>query len=194
MLTYCVYKHTNTVNGKSYIGMCADGNTHTRWANGHGYYQQKQFGDEIKRYGWERFSHDILFSGLSKETAIKKERECIEKYCTLMPNGYNISIRGDKPFWGQHHTEEAKNAISEKLKLYKMTDEHKRHISEKKTGVLHHMAKAVYQFSKGGEFIKGWPYMNKAAEELGICKTSISACCRGKRPSAGGYVWSYERG
>lgn len=194
MLTYCVYRHTNKENGKAYIGMCAESRTKTRWANGHGYYQQRQFGDEIKKYGWDSFDHEILFAGLTKEEAIAKESECIIRFGTLEPTGYNISIRGDKPFWGQRHTEETKVAISEKLKKYKMTEAHKAHISEKKAGIHHHFAKPVFQFSKGGEFIREWAYMGDAAKTLRIHKESISACCKGKRPSAGGYVWSYERG
>jgi len=41
--------HKNMSNGKAYIGMCKESTVYSRWANGHGYYEQKQFGDEIKK-------------------------------------------------------------------------------------------------------------------------------------------------
>lgn len=192
---YCVYEHTNTINGKKYIGMCRQDRIYTRWANGHGYYKQKQFGEEIKKYGWDKFDHVVLFENLKKEEAIEKESECIQLFKTYDPeHGYNISIRGDKFFINLHHSEKSKAEISKKLKQYVKTPEHRKHISEKKSGVLHHCAKKVYQYTKDGNFVKEWPYMKAAAMELSIQKGNISLCCLGKRKTAGGYIWSYERG
>lgn len=192
--TFCVYKHTNTENGKSYIGMCNEMKPEKRWANGKGYKGQK-IGEAIEKYGWDKFEHKILFGGLEYDEAIKLESLCISLFRTAEPEyGYNVSTRGDKPFYGQHHTEDAKKRISTKLKQHCFTEEHRKHISEKKSGVLHHCAKPVYQYSLGGDLLKIWPYMNKAAQELGINKGNISANCIGLRKTAGGFVWSYERG
>lgn len=194
MITYCVYMHKNKKNGKAYIGMCKESTVYKRWASGHGYYEQKQFGDEIKNFGWDAFEHLFLYKNLTLEEAEQKEIECIEKYETRNPEkGYNISRGGLKFFLGLHHSEKSKFAISEKLKTYEKTQEHRKHISEHKQGVLHHMAKPVYQFQKDGKFVREWEYMSKAAKELKIQKTNISACCLKKVPSAGGYIWRYER-
>lgn len=194
MITYCVYMHKNKKNGKAYIGMCKESTVYKRWANGHGYYEQNQFGEEIKKYGWDAFEHLFLYNGLTLEEAEQKEIECIEKYGTRNPEkGYNISRGGLKFFLGLHHSEKSKSAISKKLKSYIKTPEHKKHISEQKQGILHHMAKPVFQFSKDGSFMREWEYMNEAAKTLNIPKPNISACCLKKRKSAGGYVWSYER-
>ena len=60
---YVVYKHT-APNGKVYIGItCRD--PEERWANGKGYNGQ-YFGRAVKKYGWENFSHEKLFSDLTK--------------------------------------------------------------------------------------------------------------------------------
>ena len=51
--------------------------------------------------------------------------------------------------------------------------------------------KKVHQFTKNGEFIKEWKKISDANEELKICSSSISACCKGKLKSTGGYIWKY---
>ena len=56
---------------------------------------------------------------------------------------------------------------------------------------LEKMGKPVYQFTKNGEFIKEWRSGKYAQEQLNICH--ISACCLGKRKTAGGYVWRYKK-
>ena len=48
----------------------------------------------------------------------------------------------------------------------------------------------IFQKSKKGEFIKNWPSVPDAADELDISATNIYAVLRGKRGSAGGFVWS----
>ena len=51
----------------------------------------------------------------------------------------------------------------------------------------------VYQFSKDGEFIKEWDSAVQAHRELNINASSISSCIYGKRPSAGGFLWSHNK-
>ena len=99
---------------------------------------------------------------------------------------------GGGGMYKKHHTEEAKEKISKARKEIGFSAEHKKHISEAKSGTKHHQAKKVYQYTKDMEFIKEWSYMTEASNELGICKGNISLCCLGKRPSAGGFVWKYE--
>lgn len=41
------------------------------------------------------------------------------------------------------------------------------------------------------EIIKIWDYIKEASGSLNIAGTSISACCRGKRKTAGGFIWRY---
>ena len=49
--------------------------------------------------------------------------------------------------------------------------------------------KKVNQYSLNNDFIKCWGSISQAEKELGI--THISSCCRGKRKSAGNYIWRY---
>ena len=190
MSDYCVYRHLFP-NGKSYIGITND--TKRRWKNGKGYRGQRKIESAIRKYGWENVSHIILCDGISENEAKRLEIEYI-KIFDAVNNGYNLSHGGDAFFAGRHHTKYSRSRISARMKEYEKTPEHRKHISEHKAGILHHAAKKVYQYTKDGSFIREWPYMNEASKTLKIQKTSISACCLGKRPSAGGYVWRYEQG
>lgn len=87
---YCVYRHYNIINGKSYIGVTGQV-PQTRWGkNGKGYSKQPKFWRAIVFYTWDNFRHDILFSNLTKEEAEAKEEELI-KFYNAIDNGYNYA-------------------------------------------------------------------------------------------------------
>lgn len=58
------------------------------------------------------------------------------------------------------------------------------------TGVRGAMVK-VKQISLTGELIRIWDSMAEASNELGIFKSQICCCCKGKQKTAGGYRWEY---
>lgn len=98
-----VYKHTNKVNGKVYVGITKN-KPSKRWKNGKGYrFVKGEFYTDIQKYGWDSFDHEILFEGLSYDEAVKKERELVAEYGSNNPEyGYNQTqggrsgIRGGK--------------------------------------------------------------------------------------------------
>lgn len=51
---------------------------------------------------------------------------------------------------------------------------------------------AVLQYSLDGEFIKRYASSGEAERENNISSSKVGACCRGKRKTAGGYVWKYD--
>ncbi len=65
--------------------------------------------------------------------------------------------------------------------------------SIKKGKPLSKLRMAVFQYDLKGNFIKEWTYSNEAETQLGINHNDISACCRGKNKTAGGFTWSYNR-
>lgn len=92
-MSYTVYKHT-APNGKVYIGITSN-KLNVRWRNGDGYKQNKHFYSAILKCGWENMKHEVLFSGLTKETAAQKEMELIAQYKSNQREyGYNNSIGG----------------------------------------------------------------------------------------------------
>lgn len=132
---YTVYKHTSP-SGKVYIGYTSQRNVKHRWNNGKGYIGNDYFSKAIDKYGWDNFSHQILFVGSSESEAKEKEIFYISLYdSTDRSKGYNIT-KGGEGFNGYHHTEECKVRISEKLKGVKKTKEHSSRISSAKKGTI----------------------------------------------------------
>lgn len=91
---WCVYRHTNNVNGKVYIGITGDV-PERRWARGLRYSQNEHFTAAIKKYGWDGFEHEVLETGLTQEEASKKEIELIASYRACDRRyGYNKALGG----------------------------------------------------------------------------------------------------
>ena len=103
-LTYCVYVHTNKINGKKYIGITCQ-KPEARWGvDGSRYLYEDDrtrsaFAEAIRKYGWENFTHEILFEGLTEADAKAKEKELIAHYRTYIGfedcKGYNMTLGGD---------------------------------------------------------------------------------------------------
>ncbi|RAT10890.1 hypothetical protein A6E27_01545 [Bacillus cereus] len=53
-------------------------------------------------------------------------------------------------------------------------------------------AKAVNQFDKEGNHLKSYSSIREASKETNVVLSSIVENCKGKRKSAGGYVWKYS--
>lgn len=54
--------------------------------------------------------------------------------------------------------------------------------------------KTVYRYDKkSGIFINSYDSIRAASEDTGICKSSISMCCKGYINTAGDYIWSFEK-
>ena len=118
MNNYSVYKHTNKINNKVYIGITSQEPT-SRWKNGLGYQTQRKFYRAILKYGWDNFSHEVLFINLTKEEACKKEKELIKKFNSI-DNGYNSLKGGEVENLGKLTGQGTKEAKLEKRKeIYK---------------------------------------------------------------------------
>lgn len=114
-----IYKITNTVNNKSYIGVTSEMVAQSRW-KGHIRAINRgkgcpALGAAIKKHGIKVFTFAILIICFDSDI-YKFEPEYIKKYNTLVPNGYNISAggRGSKGFTGKTHTAEARAVIGKK--------------------------------------------------------------------------------
>lgn len=139
---YTVYCHTNKVNGKKYFGI-TNRDPEKRWGhNGcrylkktNGVYNHPAFASAILKYGWDSFDHEILFEGLSLDSASQKEMELIAQYKTNVVRygkeyGYNMTDGGDgctggvhysgkdHPMYGKRQSEEARKKMSDHWKEY----------------------------------------------------------------------------
>ena len=127
-----IYKITNTLNGKAYIGQTIRDAEKTRirdhlTGNVNGSRLVKR---AIEKYGQDTFTYEILHDGIIPEFLNDLEKEVIEKYNTLAPRGYNLDAGGSNG----SPSEETKRKISEASKGKKMSEEARRKQSEAKKG------------------------------------------------------------
>ena len=96
MRTYYIYKATNKINGKSYIGQTLNlarrKREHLKRRCASGY--RTAFQVDIDKYGEEAFQWEVLTELTTKEEADKTETQMILTHGTLEPNGYNSMIGG----------------------------------------------------------------------------------------------------
>lgn len=93
-MTYYVYTHINKYDNKQYIGYTE--NLQDRWENnGIKYKTCPRFWSAICHYGWDAFSHIILYKSENREDALAKEKEYINYYNTTdLRYGYNLAEGG----------------------------------------------------------------------------------------------------
>lgn len=115
---YIVYMHTLRVDGRKYIGITCQKPTE-RWKNGFGYRKNSYFFNAIKKYGWDNFKHDIVFSGLSKEQACNKEVALIKLFRTAEHSyGFNLTLGGEH-FESTEETKYKLSVINTKYRISK---------------------------------------------------------------------------
>ena len=175
-----IYKITNLINGKVYIGQT----TRNKGINDR--YQRKGVGVErvysyhkdlrknnfdynshllnsFEKYGIENFvMSDIFDIAFSKEELDIKERMYIRLYNSFK-NGYNRNLGGNG---------------------------NKGH--ESKKGGDSPFSKKVVQLDLNGNYIKTWDSLSDIYHELNINKSDVCSACNGKHKSAGGYLWVFE--
>lgn len=132
---YVVYKATNTINNKIYVGATKDLKRRIREHKSHSKHGGNKFYDAICMYGFENFTFEVLYESDNKEDIFEKEIYYINKLNSLNDEvGYNQAnggiggkthdVSGNKnPMCGRQLTEEQKQQISEKLKGRKDSEE-----------------------------------------------------------------------
>lgn len=84
-----VYKTTNTVNGRQYVGSHSTNNVEDGYlGSGHALLKA------VKKYGKDCFTREIIEFLDTPGEAFEKEVQYIEQFNTLQPNGYNLSPTG----------------------------------------------------------------------------------------------------
>lgn len=207
---------TRHPTAKKYFGITH--NPRRRWQNGHGYFRNKHFYNAILKYGWESFSHEILYDNLSLEKACELEKQYISKHKTyLYENGYNGSLGGENPGNGRTYSTEERNLrrnkmLGNKFGLgYKHTEETKKKISEagrrrkgqplteqQRIAAISRLPPPRYGADNPAsrpvlcvELNVVYPCGKAAANALGLQCSHISNVCRGKRKTTGGYHFRF---
>lgn len=105
-----IYKITNKLTNKCYIGETMKSNPELRW-NEHKRKIEKGIGcpalqDAVRKYGIDNFRFDVLIICFD-EDRYRFEIEYIKKYNSMAPNGYNLTKGGEGGgFYGKKHSQE----------------------------------------------------------------------------------------
>lgn len=125
-----VYKHTNTINGKSYIGITCTGVRGRMYAHESASRlgSSLPFHRAIRRYGIGSFETTVLASCIGKDAAYYVEKLLIHEFGTFGQGGYNATLGGEGAN-GAVLTKARRKAISKHFKELVRTDQHKERIS-----------------------------------------------------------------
>lgn len=198
-----IYKITNNINGKMYIGKTA-GSLQNRWNEHKKNFKNLRDDMVIHRamikYGPEAFSFEQV-EEVTNEVLDEREKYWIEYYDTYQ-NGYNSTLGGEGAqkvdynqilkLWEESFTV---SEIAEEMKIERHTVTKVlkgNHITEaeirgRSTGA------PVLQYTINGVFIKKYDSISQASrvfhsQNIG----NITRCCSHKTRSAYGYLWKYE--
>lgn len=177
-----IYKITNNINGKVYIGQTQRTFEERvrSYKNEYKFSKRKRpITDAMKLYGFDNFTFQIVEDNIqSKEELDEKERYYIQMYQSLCnQNGYNIELGGNSA--GKHSPETIKK-ISENQKGSK------NHMYGKR-GKLNVTSKPIIELTTGTVFESA----SLAAEHFNVNLSHVCSIARGERGSTQGYVFRY---
>lgn len=176
-----VYKATNKVNGKVYVGLTTERLTerikrHVKLSKSENCFY---FQNAIRKYGIDGFDFEIIAECLTRDELKEKEIFYIAEYQSVnREKGYNLTNGGDgtKSFTpemrlklsiantGKKHTEESKKKMSAAKKGRKHTEEQNRKQSERRKGIKH-TEEAKQKISKAHKGIKHTEEQNRKQSE-----------------------------
>lgn len=205
-----IYKITNKLNGKVYIGQSI--HIKTRWRQHITAKDDTLLHKSIQKYGAENFSFEILLE-CPAEMLNDWEKDMIALYDCISPNGYNLTEGGENTY---QISDEVKLKISNSHKGYKFSDEAKRKMSEARKGktpwnkgktnvyseeTLLKMSElkkgrqlSEETRSKMSESRKGHPGYNKGIPMSKEAKIKISEKLKGRSSVTKGKHWKIENG
>lgn len=171
-----IYKITNTISGKHYIGETVQANPENRWKK-HIHSLKTTKGcpalkDAMKKYGVDKFKFEIIIICFDDDR-YKYEKEYIKKFNSQVPNGYNILLGGEigESRLGIKHTDEAKKKMSDAHKrrneanvnyIEKYKKEDTRTVAEKENDTKNKIKDSVLLYYKNGGITKHREAMIKA--------------------------------
>lgn len=210
-----IYKITNKINGKSYIGKTLS-SIEERWQNHIRDSKKESCKDRplykaFAKYGIENFFIEKI-EECSAERANEKEVYWIEYYSTFK-EGYNATIGGD----GTHYLDydlicetykQVQNAVKTAEICGCHPDSVKRILKEKKIEITlsseiikKETSKMINQYDLKNNYIKTFPSINDAAryiQSLSLERVNLSgiaqhiaAVAKGKRKTAYKFIWKF---
>tara|TARA_R110000796_G_scaffold69117_5_gene157893 strand:+ start:7262 stop:7906 length:645 start_codon:yes stop_codon:yes gene_type:complete len=135
------------------------------------------------------------FSDATPETKLRMSKSQKKR----PPTTPETKLRMSQAQKGKKLSEEHKKNISEAIKR---SDNHKgfikghKHSTETKLKLSQNCkgkgTKPLLQYDKNNVFIKEWASATDASKATGINNGNISQCCRGIYKTSGGYIWKFK--
>lgn len=164
-INYIVYKTTNKINGKVYVGVHKMDLDNPDSYIGHGVTKKDKkksvkvgFPAAVRKYGYNNFIREILFvypdtyNGFLE--AYKKEAEIVTEDWVKSNDNYNLTIGG-------------------------------------RGGLSYTLSKPVNQYTLEGIYVKTWPSAISIESELNLSASIIRKICRTKKGICGNYQWRF---
>lgn len=182
-----VYKITNKVTNKIYIGITNQGSG-ARYRH---HWYESRIGEpspihrSMAKYGEDNFTLEIIDFADTYDELKEKEKYWIKQYnSTDKSIGYNLTEGGDGTF-GRKHSEETKDKIRQKALGRKVSEETKRKMSETRLGKCsdkqrEHLlkltvgqSKKIYQYDTDFNLIGEYNSIKEASKITGIDRNTI---------------------
>lgn len=198
-----IYKITNTINGKSYIGQTIKPIS-ARWYY-HIYCSENKLDDlyfhrAIRKYGADKFTIEEI-EECSQDELDAREVYWIDYFDTFN-NGYNLTVGG------------CGKKIIDTNTVYRLWDDGlsvlqiSKKLNRNRTAILNILSdydnyspfegnrrgshqKPVLMCDKDGNVLRKYNSIIDAKRKTGL--SHIGECCRNARKTDGGYVWRYEQ-
>lgn len=182
-----VYKITNKVTNKIYIGITNQGSG-ARYRH---HWQESRIGEpspihrSMAKYGEDNFTLEIIDFADTYDELKEKEKYWIKQYnSTDKSIGYNLTEGGDGTF-GRKHSEDTKEKIRQKALGRKVSEETKKKMSETRLGKCsdkqrEHLlkltvgqSKKIYQYDTDFNLIGEYNSIKEASKITGIDRNTI---------------------
>ena len=189
-----VYKLTNSVNGKAYVGQTTR-SMKERWCNHCSSSKLKHrsaLKAAIDKYGKNSFSIEIIDTASSLNELNEKEIKWIKELNTISPNGYNLDGGGNNK--NVHPATRKKLSLAQNGNRYKMSKIGCKNISEGKKGIKftdeHKKSLSNARSDKKKvrcvETNEVFNSFHEAARILNLPLSNIARCANGERKTCHG--------
>ena len=200
-----VYKYTNKINGKVYIGKTA--NLRRRLWEHENTTKTKDtaFGRALKKYGYNNFELDILIKikRIKDKQKLNTILDNLERYYIKKYNsyhfGYNLTRGGDGSIG---ITQSAETRRKKSVSMKNKPEEYKEKLRQRLAKVSHkfksgdamkYRHREIEQYTLDGTYIQTFYSVKDAAQSLSkTMANGIISACQGKYKTAYGYKWKYK--
>jgi len=176
-----VYKVTNIVNGKIYVGQTTRDLSLRISEHKHGKERADRKNSPLylafQKYGFENFTFEVIHKSFTMDELNFKEQEFIKIYNCVSPNGYNLALGGSNRA-SSPETRQKMSKSAKKLGGPNIKSCHSDEVKQKARVSRLKLNKAII-------------CLGQAARKLQCDRADITRVCNGKSKHVKGYVFKF---